>query len=192
MQRFAPVPEGGGQRGSEAGRRDAQEIRQAGGRGNLLRRQAVEDHRQHGDEEQAHGEPLHHLRHHEGHVAGIGRERGAHEVGNRVQGEGGGREHARIEAAHQVPYQQRGQDGADTARGGHQARPGRRVAQVALQPQRHQHDVAEEDGVSQAQRDGAEREAARLEQAQVDDGMLFGELPDQPGGEGNEGDDAAG
>ena len=74
MQRFAPIPEGGGQRGGKAARGDAQEIRQARGRGHLLRRQAVEDDREHGDEEHAHRKALHQLRRHEGEEARIGGE----------------------------------------------------------------------------------------------------------------------
>ena len=189
MQRFAPIPEGGGQGGREASSRNAQEIRQAGGRGYLLRRQAVENYREQYDEEQPHGKTLHELWRHEGEKAGIGRKPGAHEVGYRIQTERYGRQCARIETAHEAADEERSQYGGHAARRRHQPRPGRRIAQETLQPQGYQHNVAEEYGVAQAQRDRAERKAARLEQAQVNDRMFFGEFPDQPRGEGNQGDD---
>jgi len=67
-----------------------------------VRRQAIEDHREHGDEEQSHGEALHQLRRHEGDEAGIGGEACAHEIGDGVKAEGGCGKRARIEAAHQA------------------------------------------------------------------------------------------
>ena len=64
---------------------------------------------------------------------------------------------------------------------GRQHEPGqrRRIAHVLLQPQRQQHDIAEKQSVGEQHRDRADREVAPLEESQVDDGMLFSELPYQ-------------
>jgi hypothetical protein len=72
-------------------------------------------------------------------------------------------------SAHEPSDQRRDQNRHDTAGRRHQPGPGRGVTELLLQPQRHEHDIAEEHGVAQAQRQGAEGEAARLEQRQVDD-----------------------
>ena len=126
---------------------------------------------------------------HECEEAGVGGELSPHVIGGRVKAEGGCGKDARIEAPHQGSDHERGQHGRHATRGGDHAGPGGRVAQEALQPQGKQDDIAEVDAVPQAQRYCAERKVARLEQAQVHDGMLVGELPYQPRGEANAGDE---
>ena len=65
----------------------------------------------------------------------------------------------------------------------------RRVAHEALQPLRRQHVGAKESGEGQTDRQHADGEATMTEYAQIDDGMFFMQLPDQEGGEADDGDD---
>src|SRR3546814_3361231 len=67
----------------------------------------------------------------------------------------------------------------DTARRRHEAGPGGVVTEPGLHPQRLQHDRAEEHRITEAEHQRANREVAVLEQRQIDDRMLFAELPDQ-------------
>ena len=75
----------------------------------------------------------------------------------------------------------RGENSSATSPDGrlHEPGPGRRVAELGLQPERQDHDVAEEHRVSDAGDQRADREVAPEEQAQVDDRVPLGELPDQ-------------
>ena len=68
------------------------------------------------------------------------------------------------------PRRQRRQQHRDDAGGRrHQPRPGGGVADLGLQPQRHQQIAGEEHGIAQAEGQRAQREIAALEQRQVDD-----------------------
>ena len=88
------------------------------------------------------------------------------------------------------PRRKRRQQHRDDAGGRrHQARPGGGVAELGLQPERHQQMLAKNTRIAQAEGQRAQREIAALEQRQVDDRMLLGQLPDQEGGEADRGDD---
>src|SRR3546814_8022528 len=89
------------------------------------------------------------------------------------------REHARVEPADILADERRQQHRDDTARRRHEAGPGGVVTEPGLHPQRLQHDRAEEHRITEAEHQRANREVAVLEQRQIDDRMLFAELPDR-------------
>ena len=64
-----------------------------------------------------------------------------------------------------------------------------RVAHVLLQPQRHQHDIAEEGAIGQRHRQRADPEVPPAKQTQIDHWMILGELPDDKDRESDDGDD---
>ena len=103
---------------------------------------------------------------------------GTGEAGQRHRHEGHAGQHAQVEAVGVLADEWREQDRQDADRRGGETGPDRGVAQVALQPQRHQDADAEERRVGQHHRDGPGGEVAVAEQAQVDDRILVGQFPD--------------
>ncbi len=77
---------------------------------------------------------------------------GAHEQHDGEDPERQGHENARIDPIHHPPDDRREEDRQQSDRREHQACQRRGVAHVLLQPQRQQHDVAEEHAVGEQHR----------------------------------------
>ena len=114
----------------------------------------------------------------------------AHEEHAREADEGERRQMRASELGMMLAHHRREKHGEDAERRGHEARIDGAVAQVLLHPLRQQHEVGEEHAVGDRDRDRAAQEIALLEQAQIDDRIFFGQLPDQEERETDQRDDA--
>ena len=187
MQCLAPIPEGGCERGGKTAAGDAEEVVETRGGRHAIWRQPIEGDRHQRHKEYAHGYPLYEQRHDEHPWARVRRVGRAHEVGDAKDHEGSRRKRARVVLANEASYERRDEDGRYAAGGGNQTCPRCGIAQLRLLPKRHQYEIPKEHRVAQAQCDGAEGKTTRLEQRQVYDGVLFGQLPDDPCGQGQHG-----
>ena len=178
VDRAAFGPGVGGERCREAAAQRAHEGGQARPGGDLVRFQVRQQDLQHRHEEQRHADALEQL--HPGHVreVHVQVEVRAREAGERHRHEGEAGQQAQVEAARVLAHERRQQHRQDADRRGGEAGPDRGIAEVALQPQRHQDADAEEGRVGHHHRGGAGAEIAVPEQAQVDDRILVCEFPD--------------
>ena len=101
----------------------------------------------------------------------------AHDEHQREDQERAGGEQPRIDLVHGPADGRREQDREHAHGRQHHAGLRRGVAHVLLQPQRQQHDVAEERAVGERHRERAGPEISSREQSQIDDRMLLGQFP---------------
>ena len=174
----AVLPQRGHDRRAEARPQVAHEVRHARGTRHLVRAQARQVDRDQRQEEAADAHAHRQPRQRHAPVIDVGREGGAPERDRGKDQEAEGRDRARVHAVH-VGADDRPHDHREHAAEGHRlAGPQRRVALVALQPQRQHDHGAEEGDRTQHQAQHAEREIAALEQPQIHDRVRIVPLPD--------------
>ncbi len=144
-----------------------------------MRRQSAEDDAQQRDEESRRGDALNHRGDGIFPIAVARGELRAHIEHDGEHQEGKRGDPARIEHGQIAPDNGRENQREQAHPGQHLARVGGGVADELLQPQRQQHQAAEEHAVGQRQQDGADGEGRDLEQGEIDHRMLVVDFPDQ-------------
>ncbi len=111
-------------------------------------------------------------------VIRVGRIAGAPEAGGGKDDKRPARKEAWIDTSQKLSDQRGKQERQHPIGRDRQARPGRGIAHLGLQPERQQHHIAKEEAITQANGDSARTKVASPEQSQVDDRMGFGPFPD--------------
>ena len=162
---------------ANAAAHDPHEVRQSRCRRNPVSRQSRQRDRHERDEEPSHADALDHRGQHQREGIDAGGIARAHPEHEREDEERDGCDLARIDARQELADDRREQDREQSDWREHEAGVGRGVADIGLQPQRQQHEIAEVEPVADRERDRAAREIAQLEERQVDDRMLRRQFP---------------
>ena len=186
----AAGPHQRGDRGGETAAQRTQEGRQAGAGGDLVLLQVRQQNGQRRHEEQRHAQALQQLHHRHVVEVDLQVEVRAHEAGRAHHQEGRRGEQAQVHAGGVLAHEEGQQHRDHAQRRGGETGPGGGVAQVLLQPQRHQQGDREERGIAQHHRQRAGGEVAVTEQFQVHDRVGIGQLPDQEDRDRDRRDDA--